>query len=424
MESDNNKWQRRYFSIWSGQAVSLITSELVQFALVWWLVEETGSALIVSFASMIVLLPGAVFGPLLGVLVDRWNRKAILILADLGIMLSLLWLAFQFYSGTIQTWQVIVVMFLRAVGGAFHLPAMLASTSMLIPEKHLARVAGMNQFLNGLFMIVVPPLGAILLNRLPFGLAGIIGLDVVGALVAIFPLFFFSIPQPEVSPATEAASSIQTEFMQGLRYIRAWKGAAGMLLISTLINFIMRPSFQLVSITVVNHYGGDEVAYGWMGAAIGGGFMAGGILLSIWGGFRRQMQTSLTGIVGAGMAIILVGLSTADGFLLGLTGIFLAGMMMPLCMGPIQALIQSSVEASLQGRVLAIMNSASSIISPISLLLAGPLFDRLGPTPWYFWGGVAAVFIGLIGFANTRILNLGAPQSSRSSQEALQEVEV
>jgi DHA3 family macrolide efflux protein-like MFS transporter len=116
------------------------------------------------------------------------------------------------------------------------------------------------------------------------------------------------------------------------------------------------------------------------------------------------------GIVGAGLAILVVGLSPQAAFSLGAGGIFLAGFMMPLCMGPIQALVQSTVDPSMQGRVFTIMNSASTLISPISLGIAGPIFDSLGPLIWYQWGGVLAVVIGLVGFASPVILNLGTPE--------------
>jgi DHA3 family macrolide efflux protein-like MFS transporter len=402
-----SKWQVRFFTIWTGQTLSLVSSELVQFALVWWLIETTESATVLSVATMIALLPRAILSPFAGALVDRWNRRVVMIVADSVIALSLVWLVFCF-STKVQIWHIYVIILVRAIGGVFHMPAMLASTSLMMPKKYLSRVAGMNQMMHGIVMVVVPPLGALLLGIMSF--RDIIALDIVGAMLAIAPLFFIHIPQPQRDTAFPGAKLVWGDVCQGLHYIQNWRGAVGMLTISTLINFIMHPAFQLIAILVVSQFGGEEIEFGWMAAALGAGFVAGGLVLSVWGGFRRQMQTSLMGIVGAGLAILIVGLAPQTAFLMALGAIFMAGFMMPMCMGPIQALVQSTVDPSMQGRIFTIMSSASTLISPLSLGIAGPLFDVLGPQAWYAWGGIAAVLIGLIGLSTPTILNLGAPQ--------------
>jgi len=403
-----SKWQVRFFTIWTVQTLSLVSSELVQFALVWWLIETTESATVLSVATMIALLPRAILSPFAGVLVDRWNRRVVMIVADSVIALSLVWLVFCFSTDKVQIWYIYVIILVRAIGGVFHMPAMLASTSLMMPKKYLSRVAGMNQMMHGIVMVVVPPLGALLLGIMSF--RDIIALDIAGAMLAIAPLFFIHIPQPQRDTAFPGTKSVWGDVCQGLHYIQNWRGAVGMLTISTLINFIMRPAFQLIAILVVSQFGGEEIEFGWMAAALGAGYVAGGLVLSVWGGFRRKMQTSLMGIVGAGLAILIVGLAPQTAFLMALGAIFMAGFMMPMCMGPIQALVQSTVDPSMQGRIFTIMSSVSTLISPLSLGIAGPLFDVLGPQVWYAWGGIAAVLIGLTGLSTPTILNLGAPQ--------------
>jgi MFS transporter, DHA3 family, macrolide efflux protein len=408
MTKEMGNWQPRFFTVWSGQSISLISSELVQFTLVWWLIESTESATVLSIATMLAILPGAIISPLSGALVDRWNRRRVMICADLLIAMALVWLVYCFSTDSVQIWHIYVIILLRAIGGAFHMPAMLASTSLMVPKEQLSRVAGMNQLMSGIVMVVVPPLGALLFSVMSIG--SIVALDIAGALLAVLPLLFISIPQPQADTSAESTESVWKDIAKGFQYIKNWRGAVGMLSISTLINFIMRPAFQLIAVLVVSHFGGDEIAFGWMAAALGAGFVASGLVLSIWGGFQRKMQTSLTGIVGAGAAILVVGLTPQSTFPLAAGGIFIAGFMMPLCMGPIQALVQSTVDPSIQGRVFTLMNSASTIISPISLGIAGPIFDNLGPQVWYQWGGVMAIVIGLVGFANPIILNLGRPE--------------
>jgi len=132
-----------------GQAFSLFGSRVVQFALVWWLTQLTGSATVLATASMVALIPEIFLSPIAGAYVDRWNRRIVMILADGMIALASLWLAYLFWIDAAQVWHIYVIMLVRAVGGAFHWPAMQASTSLMVPQEHLTRVAGLNQTMNG-----------------------------------------------------------------------------------------------------------------------------------------------------------------------------------------------------------------------------------------------------------------------------------
>ncbi len=405
-----SKWKVRFFSVWTGQALSLMSSELVQFSLVWWLTDTANSAIVLAISTMIALLPKAILGPLIGALSDRWNRRVVLIVSDIVIALSLVFLIVNFAIGTVQIWHVYVSILIRAIGGTFHMSAMLASTSLMVPKKHLSRVAGMNQMISGVVMVVSPPIGALLINLML--ISNILVLDIVGAILAVVPLLFIKIPQQQSEASLTKTSSIWKNIREGFRYIKQWHGAVEVLTISTLINFIMRPAFSLIAILVINQFKGSEVEFGFMGAAIGAGFFIGGMVLSFWGGFSRKMKTSLTAIIGAGLALFVVSLAPPNAFILGLGAIFTAGFMIPFCIGPIEALIQSSVDPSMQGRIFSIMKSASTLISPLSLVIAGVIFDSLGSQIWYRWGGILAVIIGIIGFTQLKILNFGEPKSS------------
>jgi len=129
----------RFFTIWIGQQFSLVGSTLAQFALVWWLTQTTGSATILATATAVAILPNVFLGPFVGVWVDRWSRRAILIAADGLVALASAVLALLFWSGAIQVWQVYLVLLVRAVGDTFHWPAMTATTPLMVPEQHLPR---------------------------------------------------------------------------------------------------------------------------------------------------------------------------------------------------------------------------------------------------------------------------------------------
>jgi len=158
---------RPFFVIWSGQAGSLLGSQLVQFALVWWLTQATGSATILALASLAALLPQILIGPIAGALVDRWSRRTVMIAADAAIALATLALAVLFWLKLATLWHIYALLLIRSLGAAFHWPAMQASTTLLVPEQQLSRIAGLNQTLAGMAGIFIPPLGALAIEILP-----------------------------------------------------------------------------------------------------------------------------------------------------------------------------------------------------------------------------------------------------------------
>src|SRR5215203_5475339 len=160
-------WAARFFTVWTGQAFSLFGSALVQFALIWWLTQKSGSATVLAIATLVGMLPQIVLGPFAGALVDRWNRRVIMIVADAAIAISTLWLVYLFSTDVVQIWHVYAVMAFRSLGGAFHFPAMSASTPLMVPEEHLTRVNGLNQTLQGINGLIAPPVGALLIGALP-----------------------------------------------------------------------------------------------------------------------------------------------------------------------------------------------------------------------------------------------------------------
>ncbi|MBN2391182.1 MAG: MFS transporter, partial [Anaerolineae bacterium] len=168
---------------------------------------------------------------------------------------------------------------------------------------------------------------------------------------------------------------------------------------------------------VIRRFGGAEREFGIIGAAVGIGMVCGGMALSLWSGFRRPMQTSLVGIVGMALAILLAGLAPVSAFWLAVGSMAIGGFMTPVCMAPIQALVQRSVPPTVQGRVLSLLDSISTAIAPLSVAIAGPVFDSLGPQVWYVGAGVLALFIGLRGFTSPRVLNLGVPQGQFAPPE-------
>ena len=244
-------WKTRFFTIWIVQALSFLGSGLTQFAVVWWLTTSTGSATVLVVATLMAMLPMIVLGPFAGALADRWNRRLILIASDGAVALTTLILLLIFLSGNLQVWHVYLATFIRATAGAFHFPTMQASTSLMAPQEHLARVGGLNQTLFGLNSILAPPLGALLLDTV--GMSAALLVDVVTAALAITPLLFFAIPQPPVvqhEGVTGVGAHLWRDLRDGFRYVAHWPGLMIVLGMSMIINLLLTPAFSLLPLMV------------------------------------------------------------------------------------------------------------------------------------------------------------------------------
>jgi MFS transporter, DHA3 family, macrolide efflux protein len=412
----NKKSLKPFLVLWSGQAISLLGSQLVQFALIWWLTQKTGSATVLATASLMGLLPQVVLGPFVGVLVDRWNRRLTMLVADSLVALATVFLAYLFWIEVAAIWHVFLILFIRALAGAFHWPSMQASTSLMVPEEHLTRIQGLNQILNGGLNIISAPLGALLIGILP--LQGILAIDVVTAALAIIILFFIRIPQPErLAEAAIVQTSFWQEMREGLQYVRGWRALMLMLGLSVGLNFLLNPAFSLLPLLVTKHFQGGAIQLGAMESALGIGVLLGGLTLGAWGGFKRRMVTALAALIAFGLSVFLIGITPATLFSLAVGGMFGVGMMMTLANGPIIAVMQAIVEPDKQGRVFSLIGSLSGAMSPLGLMIAGPVADAIGVRAWFVMAGVAMVLAGVVGFLTPALLNIENGRPTEAAAE-------
>lgn len=397
-------WKLPFFTIWTGQAFSLIGSRVVQFALVWWLTQTTGSATVLATATMVAIIPEIFLAPIAGAYVDRWNRRLVMIVADGAIALALLWLAYLFWVDAVQLWHIYIIMGVRALGGSFHWPAMQASTSLLVPQKHLTRVAGLNQTLNGTLSIIGPPLGALLMGLLP--LSSVMLVDVGTAALAITSLLFVHIPQPRRDDMGVEKPTIWADMGQGLRYIWGWSGLVTLIGMAMILKIALTPAFSLLPLLVSQHFNGDAAQLSLLEAVAGVGIVVGGLILSVWGGFKRRIYTTMMGMIILGLSFLALALTPPELFRSALASVFVMGLMIPLIDGPIMAILQATVAPEMQGRVFTMMGSLLSMTSPFSLAVAGPVSDWIGLQVWYVTSGVMCVLTGLAGFLVPAIVHI------------------
>lgn len=396
---------RPFMVIFAGQAFSLFGSRLVQFALVWWITETTGLASTLAFASIVAMLPQVLLGPFAGALVDRWNRKTVMMVSDSFIALVVVALAFLYGTGTIQLWHVFIAMFIRSLGGAFQWPAMQATITMMVDRESLSRVAGMNQSLQGLAVIVAPPLGAFLMQVIP--IQTILLIDVATAVLAVGSLFFIKVPQPS-REVTEVLGlkTVLSDMREGAVFVWRWKGLRIIMGMSMLINFLMNPAFSLLPLVVTNHFNGGAIELGWLQSANGVGMIAGGLLLGAWGGFKKRIVTAMTSIIIGGVFIEAFSFMPPEMFLLAVGCVFMFSVFNAMANGTFFSSLQAAIPPEMQGRVFTILMSLSGGMTPIGLAFAGPISDSLGLFIWFRIGGVVLALMGAAAFFIPAVMNL------------------
>jgi DHA3 family macrolide efflux protein-like MFS transporter len=386
-----------FLILWTGQSLSLLGSTAVQFALIWWLTATTGSATVLATATLVGLVPQVVLGPVIGALVDRWNRKAVMLAADGFVAAASLALAALFATGAADTVHVLALVFARALGSAFHAPALAASTTLMVPERHFTRVQGVNQGLEGLLLIVGAPLGALLYGLLP--MSGVMLVDVGTALIAIVPLLLIAVPQPARAAAEgERPPSVGQAMLAGYRYLRERRGHLTLIGISAVVNLMLVPAFSLLPLLVLERVQGEAADLGWITSAFGVGMLGGGVLLGVWGGGSRRIVTTLAAMIALGVAVLAVGATPDGSFAWLLAAMLSVGIIVPLVNGPVHAILQATIAPEYQGRVFALLGSLAAATAPLGLLFAAPLAELVGVGTWYLAGGVACVAMGIAGF--------------------------
>jgi DHA3 family macrolide efflux protein-like MFS transporter len=395
---------RTFWTIWLGQAFSLAGSQASQFALVWWLTLETGSPAVLSSATLVALLPAVVLGPAIGALVDRWSRRLTMIVADAAVAVGSLVLAGLFFTGRASSAVVLLFILLRAIGGAFHTPAMQAATSLMVPAEQLSRVQGVNQVLHGAIGIFAAPLGAILLGLI--GMSGVMGVDVVTALLAILPLLLLRIPEPERGASQAGSAPLLQEIRAGFRYLRALPGHLALIGFAAGINLFLVPAFALLPLLVLQELRGAVELQAWLMAAFGAGSIGGGLALGIWGGFRSRVRTALAAIVLLGVATLVLGATPAGLVPLAVAMMFAVGFSASVVNGSIAAVLQATVAPEYQGRVFTLMTSVATAMTPLGLVLATPIANVAGVRTWYLAGGAACAILGSATFFVRSILEM------------------
>ena len=390
---EKRSWERTFFTIQSGQAISLITSSALQMALIFYLTEKTNSSMTLALATLVGFLPQGVLGLFIGGWIDRHSRKRIMIGADLFIaaVSALLAVISAFLDPPV--WVVLAILFLRSIGSAFHTPSINAVTPLIVPTDKLAKCTGYIQSLQSVSSIVSPALGALLYAQCT--LTEIIALDVVGAVIASIAVMLVKIPNIDVANIPQS-EGVLAGAKEAYRILAQQKGLLTLLWMGALYMFAYMPINALFPLISMNHFGGTTWHVAMSESVFAAGMLLGGIVLGVWGGFQRKTTTVLLSIAVMGIALLIAGILPASGFIAFVVCCAIMGFSAPFY-GVQTAIYQEMVSPEYLGRVFSLSLSTMSLAMPLGLIAAGCFADMTGVETWFAISGIFIAGIAVVG---------------------------
>ena len=380
---------RAFLTIWVGQLVSLIGSQLTGFALGVWVYDQSKSVLLLALTQIALQAPFVLLSPLAGVLADRWNRRTAMMVSDFGAGLAVLTAAGLYFSHWLQPWMVIPINLWMAAFQTLMWPAYTASVTLLVPKEQYGRANGFVQLGEALPQIAGPALAGALYVVIHLGNLALI--DFVSYLFSVtLMLLWVRIPNPARTEAgRQARGSVWKEMRFGWDYIVARRGLLSLLFYFMAINFLSGVMQPLLVPLVLDNWPADVLGY--LSTIMGVGMLVGTVFMSAWGGGRRKIYTLLGAGVVSSLFLGAVGLRISIP-LLAVCGFgFMAAM--PLINASSQAIWQAKVAPDVQGRVFAVRRALAWSAQIVAPLLAAPLADYVfkpGMAP----GGALAALLG------------------------------
>jgi MFS family permease len=383
---------RTFIIVWLGQLVSTFGSKMTGFALGIWAWEITGEATTLALVSVSTQIPRLLILPFAGMIVDRWNRKLLLIVGDTITVLSTVAILLLYVSGNLQIWHLYAI---GIVNGAFNQLqglAYSASITLMVPRQQYTRASSMGSVLHYGSIIIAPALAGALYYVI--GLLGILLIDIATFAIAISTVLFVHIPQPPLPEQTsQDPKNIWQELQFGFRYIFASPGLWALLIAESLFVFAHDFGGALFRPMILARTGNDARVLGTISSAAGIGGVVGAVIVTTWGGPKRRIQGFLLGMVGAGISKTIFGLARTP--LIWLPAQFCSSLNFPLKSSCSDAIWRLKVEPNLQGRVFASRRMFALALSPIAKLIAAPLADYV-VEPAMMPGGTLAPLLGRI----------------------------
>lgn len=380
--------------------MSLLTSAIVQYAIIWHITFKTGSAVDLAMATIAGILPQILLGPIAGVIVDRFDRKKIMMYSDGMIAVATLVLGILFLYGEPSMMGMYIVLAVRSLGSTFHSPSFTASIPMLAPKEKLVKISGINQTINSITLIIAPILAGILFGAIP--LPYIIFLDIIGAIFGIGSIAMVHIPNPEKK---EEKSNILLEMKQGFGEIKQSRFLLILTMYVIAICIIFMPIASMYPLITKNYFRLEAIHVSIVEVLFSIGMLVGGIAMAKEVGFRKKQYTILVAMLIFAVALIASGLIPNSMFWMFVFLTFVMGSMGPFFEGLYTVILQTKIEPQKQGRVFSIVMSFMQLATPIGLFLVAPIAEQIGVEKMFVISGILMIIATLVTISLKTIRN-------------------
>lgn len=364
-------WQKKTAIFLSSQAISLFGSSLVQYAILWYITLETKSGTMMMISIVFGFVPTFFLAPFAGVWADRYNRKLLIALSDSMIALSTLLLAILFWLGHDYIWLLFLMSAVRAIGGGIQTPAVGAFLPQIVPKDKLFRINGINSSIQAVINLLSPMLAGAVLSIA--SIEAIFLIDVFTATIAVLSLIFLLKVPPHAKAMQKQTLSYFADLKAGLSYIKNHGYLKNFFIFCAFFFFLIAPGAFLTPLQVAKSYGDEVWRLTAIEVAFSIGMMLGGVLISLWKGFKNKIHTMAFATFIMGFSTFLLGLTPLFWIYLGI--MFIYGIVIPIYHTPTTVLLQHQVEEEFHGRVFGVLSMIASSTVPMSMLLFGPLAD-------------------------------------------------
>ena len=382
----NKKWKSQFIVVALGQAISMLGSHGVQFALIWWLAEKTSSPLMLGISGIVAYLPMSLFSPIAGIAADRYNRKFISIFSDMTMgMIALIYAVLLFFLD-LPVWTVFVMLCVRGIGSTFQQPAIQSIIPQLVPKDQLVKTNGWMQLLNSGSFLLGPVIGASLYAIFPMSV--VLMSDVVGAILASVALAVVKIPKLEKTENEK--QRFVTEIKEGLQVFREDKKLFYIVIAEALCMFFYAPLSSFYPLMTSDYFDLSAMYGSAVELSFAIGMMVSSLLFSSVLKVERKIRVSFIGLLGMGIASVICGVIPP----VYIGWFFFAASC--ICLGaagnvhtiPLTAYIQETVAPKKMGRAFSVLTLISSVTMPVGLLFSSPIAEKVGVNVWFFISGL------------------------------------
>ena len=377
METEATKHtQKNYLFFWGGQLFSLLGSSIIQFVIIWWIAVGTKSPIYVSIAFFLGSLPMVIIPPIVGVFIDRWNRKLTIALID-SLQAFITFLIIMFFLFDIANiWLVMTMNFFRGICQAIHFPTVNVIIPLMIPKKNLSRMNAINYLFTGVIRVIGPIVAGSLLYF--FTIEQILWADVITYFIAIIPLILIKIPSIKTQKDQIKKKSFLKDFKSGIKVLKSVRSLLILIVFISVINLLNMPFATLMSLYVILNHSGAEQQFAMVSAFLQGGIVIGAIIALSKKSWKHKELIILYSVIIGIAGYSLTTFAPKGNFLMIGIGALIHASMIPIANTMFLTIFQTKVPPESQGRVFSFIASIAAAVTPLGMLISGPLAEGFG----------------------------------------------